>query len=163
MTEPAAQGPPSGSPAGSCTCPPSPPGATRIADDAAKQHPAHRAVLAEILAAELRRARQQPPHPAAAGGRFPACRRLGGLLAALWRPASHLPPSLCCGSARCVDPAATRWCWGVTTGTGTSHLLLGLAWPPARLAVGAGDATTAALAGELARGRRRPHPGPHRG
>jgi hypothetical protein len=104
MTEPAAQGPPSGPPAGSCTCPPSPP----------RGHQ------------DRRRRRQTAAHPPRLPRRDPGCRAAESTPAAAapggcWRPLSpHAGGSgdswLHCGarrptchrrcatgSARCVD------------------------------------------------------------
>jgi IstB-like ATP binding protein len=109
--------------------------ATRIADDAARERLTHRAFLAEVLAAEVderaNRRRARRLHEA----RFPPHQAAGWTSTAPWPPAFPRPPSRRYRPARSVDAGHPVVLLG-DSGTGKSHLLIGLGWPPAKAAAG---------------------------
>lgn len=121
--------------------------ATRIADDAARERLTHRAFLAEVLAAEVderaNRRRARRLHEA----RFPRMKRLEDFDCTV-TPGVPQPPSLRCRPAR-SSTLATQSCCSATTGTGKSHLLIGLGVAACESGRRVRYATTAALVNEL--------------
>jgi DNA replication protein DnaC len=108
--------------------------APRIADDATRERLTHRGFLAEVLAAEVDERAQRRKARRLLEAHFPRMKRLEDFDTTV---ASGVPPATVAALQQggFIDAGAPVVLLG-DSGTGKSHLLIGMGWPPARPAGG---------------------------
>jgi DNA replication protein DnaC len=147
MTEQAAQGPPSGSPATGLHLPTIAAEAPRIADDATHQRLTHRGFLAEVLAAEVDERAQRRRARRLLEAHFPRRKRLEDFDTTV---AAGVPPATVAAlhAGAFIDAGAPVVLLG-DSGTGKSHLLIGMGVAACEAGRRVRYVTTAALVNEL--------------